>query len=66
MSSNTNTISYNNIDTEDNGQHTCIVENTMRRSVGTLAYGNNSNHVVIEILSKIYIRCSIERFIWKL
>ena len=54
--SNNNTVPLNNIDTIDDGQYVCIVENTMVRTVGDIAHGNNSNRVVIEILSKCYIK----------
>ena len=50
--SNNNVVSFTNIDTTDHGQYVCTVENTMVRTVGNIAYGNNSNAVFIEILGK--------------
>ena len=50
--SNYSMVSFNNIDTTDHGQYVCTVENTMVRTIGNIAYGNNSNAVFIEILSK--------------
>ena len=50
--SDNNTVSFTSISTTDDGQYTCIVENTMVRTVGNPVYGNNSDHVIIEILCK--------------
>ena len=45
-------VSFTSISTTDDGQYTCIVENTMVRTVGNTLNGNNSDRVIIEILCK--------------
>ena len=50
--SSNNVVSFTNIDTMDGGQYECLVENAMRRTIGNIAYGNNSNRVDIRILGK--------------